>query len=551
MMNRNVVFTVVLLSSAVAADELTLSNTFQNGTVASAGEVNENFLELELESNENDDRISGIEGLVRGDTTHASVVVGETAASLTSEFTCFGDPVPALNTGVGHTALNALYGGIGNTAVGSRALLNLEGAIEETFDINDPTTPEFCVSGGARNTAIGLDALRDATTASSNVAVGSGALAKSNTDLNVAVGSSALANNTSGQWNSAVGASALSGVAEGSKNVAVGYGVLKSAQISNDNTVVGYRAMGGLKTDPGSENVAVGGEALESNESNANTALGWRAMENNLSTEGKNTAVGHQAMTGVDGNTSEATGIGYGVDVEGAQAIAVGALSYSGGVKSIAIGYGARVAQVVQQSIAIGADTEVTENFTVQIGGPNTQMVQFGGSGSEPGAPEANIATLGTLTAGEVTYPNEDGNNGEVLMTDGLGTPNWAPLPQTNGELGENGVEGEFLRANAAGEPVWVTLPPLLGELYCPAGHTIISTGAKEWICSEVPIAAVTVDATPGPAEQSQPELLQRIAQLESALHEQQLAMEVMQRRHESQLARIEALVSNDYLAAR
>lgn len=551
MMDRNVVFTVVLLSSAVAADELTLRNTFQDGAVASAGEVNENFLELKLESNENDARITAMEGLLRGDATRSSVVVGETAAALASDFTCFGDPVPALNTGVGHTALNALSGGIGNTAVGSRALLNLEGAIEETFDINDPTTAEYCASGGYGNTAIGLDALRDATSASSNVAVGSGALVKSNTDFNVAVGSHALANNTSGQWNSALGASALSGVAEGSKNVAVGYGVLRSAQISNDNTVVGYRAMGGSNTTPGSENVAVGLEALENNESTANTAVGWRALEFNFSTEGKNTAVGHQAMTGVGGNTSEATAVGYGVDVDGAQGIAVGALSYSGGNKSIAIGYQARVAQVVQQSIAIGADTEVTENFTVQIGGPNTQMVQFGGSGSEPGAPEANIATLGTLTAGGVTYPNEDGNNGEVLMTDGTGTPNWASLPQTNGELGENGVEGQILRANAAGEPVWVTLPPLLGELYCPAGHTIISTGAKEWVCSEAPIAAATVDATPGPAEQSQPELLQRIAQLENALHEQQLAMEVMQRRHESQLARIEALVSNDYLAAR
>ena len=550
-MNRNVVFTLVLLASAVAADELTLGNTFQNGTVASAGEVNENFLELAGESNENDDRITAMEGLLRGDAARSSVVVGETGAALASDFTCFGDPVPALNTGVGHTALNALYGGVGNTAVGSRALLNLEGTIEETFDIDDPTTPEYCASGGYGNTAIGLDALRDATSASSNVAVGSTALAKSNTDFNVAVGSNALANNTLGQWNSALGASALSGALEGSKNVAVGYGVLRSAQISNDNTVVGYRAMGGLKTAPGSENVAVGLEALENNESNANTALGWRALEFNFSTEGKNTAVGHQAMTGVGGNTSEATAVGYGVDVDGAQGIAVGALSYSGGIKSIAIGYGARVDQVVQQSIAIGADTEVTENFTVQIGGPNTQMVRFGGNGVEPGAPQANIATLGTLTAGGVTYPNVDGSDGQVLMTDGTGTPNWASLPQANGELGENGVEGQILRANAAGEPVWVTLPPLLGELSCPAGHTIISTGAKEWICSEVPIAATAVDATPGSADQSQPELLQRIAQLESALYEQQLAMEVMQRQHESQLARLEALMSRDYLAAR
>jgi len=550
-MNRNVVFMAILLASAVGADELTLSNTFQDGTVASAGEVNENFLELEVESNENDDRITAMEDLLRGDATHSSVVVGETAAALVSDFTCFGDPVPSLNTGVGHTALNALYGGVGNTAVGSRALLNLEGTIEETFDLDDPTTPEYCASGGYGNTAIGLDALRDATTASSNVAVGSTALAKSNTDFNVAVGSNALANNTSGQWNSALGASALSGALEGSKNVAVGYGVLRSAQISNDNTVVGYRAMGGLDSTPGSENVAVGLEALENNESNANTAVGWRALEFNFSTGGKNTAVGHQAMTGVSGNTSEATAVGYGVDVDGAQGIAVGALAYSGGIKSIAVGYGARVAQVVQQSIAIGADTEVTENFTVQIGGPNTQTVRFGGNGVEPGAPQADIATLGTLTAGGVTYPNVDGSDGQVLMTDGTGTPSWTSPAQANGELGENGVEGQILRANAAGEPVWVTLPTLLGELNCPAGHTIISTGAKQWICSDMPIAAATVDANPRLAGQPQPVLLQRIAQLESALRAQQLAMEAMQRQHGSQLARLEELVSSDYLAAR
>ena len=52
-------------------------------------------------------------------------------------------------------------------------------------------------------------------------------------------------------------------------------------------------------------------------------------------------------------------------------------------------------------------------------------------------------------------------------------------------------------------------------------------------------------------AGQSQTELQQRIAQLESALRARQLATEIMQRQHESQLARIEVLVSNDYIAAR
>ena len=39
-----------------------------------------------------------------------------------------------------------------------------------------------------------------------------------------------------------------------------------------------------------------------------------------------------------------------------------------------------------------------------------------------------NVNTSGTITAGAVTYPNADGTSGQVLMTNGSGTPTWANL---------------------------------------------------------------------------------------------------------------------------
>jgi hypothetical protein len=123
-----------------------------------------------------------------------------------------------------------------------------------------------------------------------DLTVGRGA---GNISTNIALGSGALAANTTGNENVAVGRLALQDNTTGEDNVAVGRGALANNTTASNNTAVGYNAL--LVNTTGEGNVAVGGNTLLDNTTGRdNTAIGYAAGLN-LTTGGNNTLLGHNA----------------------------------------------------------------------------------------------------------------------------------------------------------------------------------------------------------------------------------------------------------------
>jgi len=112
------------------------------------------------------------------------------------------------------------------------------------------------ITSGLFNTAVGLQALRDTTTASGSTAVGHQSLIFANGAANTAVGYQTLYSNSNGLNNTAIGYQALYSHQNGQDNTAVGYQSMYSATGATYNTAIGRSAMTALTT--GSGNIAVG-----------------------------------------------------------------------------------------------------------------------------------------------------------------------------------------------------------------------------------------------------------------------------------------------------
>lgn len=125
---------------------------------------------------------------------------------------------------------------------------------------NDATLSGLTVGRGggadATNTAVGSGALAATNTGGGNTGVGVNAL---NANLggigNTASGLNALVGNTSGNYNVASGYLALSGNLSGGNNIGIGYSALSTGTANSNNVGIGYEA---LKVTSGSTNTAIG-----------------------------------------------------------------------------------------------------------------------------------------------------------------------------------------------------------------------------------------------------------------------------------------------------
>jgi hypothetical protein len=214
---------------------------------------------------------------------------------------------------------------------------------------------------------------------------------------NTAVGAATLQSNTTGNYNTAVGAGSFYMNDSGSFNTAIGSMALFSNTEGNYNTANGIYAL--YSNTSGKNNTANGDSTLFSNTTgNYNTANGSMALSSN--TEGIfNTAIGVVALN------STTVGVGN-------TAIGVLALhSNTTGYTNTGIGAGADVASgALTNATAIGSGAVVDLSNTIQLGNADI----------------TNVKTSGTITAGDVTYPNTDGTTGKVLTANGSGTPTWA-----------------------------------------------------------------------------------------------------------------------------
>jgi trimeric autotransporter adhesin len=185
--------------------------------------------------------------------------------------------------------------------------------------------------GTTGNTYWGLKSGNINNTGTSNVAVGSAALAQNINRSNlVAVGDSALYNNGNGvtttldaTGNTAVGSKALYSNAIGSGNTASGFqslylnsnGINNTAQgyqslYSNSsgvyNTAQGYQSL--FLNSTGINNTAIGYQALYANDANDNVAMGSYALSSNI-TGVENLATGFAALSlNTTGNYNTASG---------------------------------------------------------------------------------------------------------------------------------------------------------------------------------------------------------------------------------------------------
>lgn len=209
-----------------------------------------------------------------------------------------------------------------------------------------PTTP-----GAATGTGF---------TSSNVVSLGSGTLNANGCTGNdlTAVGVSALSFNTSGADNTGIGYQSLQSNSTGSNNTAVGSYALYLAQTSSGSTAVGFGAAGTMAGGPndafgyqalfgqfpttGTNNTAIGANALWDNSTGSyNVAVGQNSLYNNIGGN-QNTAVGYIAL---QGNTSGVRNCGLGYQALNANstgsyntAMGISSLQYTTGSESSAFG---------------------------------------------------------------------------------------------------------------------------------------------------------------------------------------------------------------------
>ncbi len=253
------------------------------------------------------------------------------------------------NTAFGAIALSSLTSGDSNVAIGKEASENLTTGNQNVvigtqalhtatdvsnvvaiglyagLDINSSVADGTVLVGrsageniqnGARNTAVGYQAMLDSIGAGDNSVLGYEALKEGTTsEQNVAVGTYALGSNSAsaltGNENVAVGFKALY-VLEGASasNIVIGFSA-KSAQNASNIVSIGRNALGNLTTSTNADgSVAIGTSSLkELTTGTGNTAVGFESLKA-TQTGTHNTALGNVALDACTGSSNTAVGFG-------------------------------------------------------------------------------------------------------------------------------------------------------------------------------------------------------------------------------------------------
>ena len=197
------------------------------------------------------------------------------------------------NTAVGSRALTENQTGASNTAVGASALVSNAASSNTAVGFNALNVN----TTGGNNTALGNLAMSNVGTGSSNVAIGSqafqGPVGSLGGDYNVAVGQESLYK-SSGNDCIAIGYQALYENTTGKNSVAIGTKALAASNSSTarENVAVGYTALN--SNTVGANNTAIGAMAGASISGSGNTCLG---ASSNVSAGLSNaTAIGYSAV---------------------------------------------------------------------------------------------------------------------------------------------------------------------------------------------------------------------------------------------------------------
>ena len=221
--------TAALVNNATGEDNTAVGAFALNSNTASSNTATGSNALLSNTSG-NDNTAIGASALQSNTTAVGNTAVGSEAL--------VANTTGALNTVVGAAAMPSNTIGNDNTAVGPHALFsNTEGN-------NNTALGRAAMEGnttGVDNTAIGFFALAANTTAQNNTAVGFEALKSFNgiVGFNTAVGANALSNATTGDNNTAIGDGALSNLTAGLSNIAIGLGAGSQLTTGIGNVFIG------------------------------------------------------------------------------------------------------------------------------------------------------------------------------------------------------------------------------------------------------------------------------------------------------------------------
>ena len=365
----------------------------------------------------------------------------------------------------------ALYynGGSFNTANGYQAIYGLDGGGRGNYNTANGFQALYTSGSGGSNTAVGIQSLYHTTVGANNTASGAASLFSNTTGSNnIALGYAAGYNLTTGSSNIDIGNPGLStdtniirlgssqtqafitGVITGNGggltnlNATNFSGTISQAQlpaavVTNNEPLVTLGALflqnalilpatarisaggstmlysdvknnasfGVFANSGGTNNTAIGVQALLSNSGNNNVALGYNALEFNT-TGHNNTASGYNALNAnVDGNDNVAQGVGALQNVaSGFYSTAVGGFALQNlqsGNNNLALGYNAgnNLANGAN-NIYVGSLGASTENGIIRLGTPGTHTQAYisGGVNLDPTGLNDGHVTANALTFG-------------------------------------------------------------------------------------------------------------------------------------------------------
>jgi hypothetical protein len=221
-----------------------------------------------------------------------------------------------------------------------------------------------------------------------NIGRGNGAIA-----TNTAVGTDAISATATGTENAALGYNALKVVTSGARNAVVGSQAAKALLTGIDNIALGYRA---LSTATSSEsNTAIGSDALKAlgdSTNDRNTAVGTGSFSN-LTTGQYNVAVGQGTFLNA---TSGSNNVGVGKYAGFRDTNDAGVTSSN---KSVFIGAETKpLSSTSTNEIVIGYDARGLGNNTMVLGNSLITQAKLFGALNLPNTTTSTTATTGALT---------------------------------------------------------------------------------------------------------------------------------------------------------